>query len=162
MVAPDVRCAHRGDMRIPILVAAVLGLSTAGIAQAPSPVRWDVTSTVTDIAIPGAPGFLVRMAKGKSRAEKKCVAAGAGVAALLAPDPKAKCRVDSQQIADGRYAQVLSCPQRKGEPMRITRSGTYDASGFTGRADVAGQTSTGAMRIALAQRAARASGKCAG
>ena len=151
-----------GRMRMKSLAVVLLACSTGGLAQSSAPVRWDVTSTVVDLTVPGAPGFMLRMAKGKSRAEKKCVPAGQNIAAVLAPDPKAKCRVDSQQVADGRYSQVLSCPQRKGAPMRITRSGTYDTTGFTGRADMMGQTPKGPMKIALTQRAARVAGKCSG
>ena len=149
-------------MRMKSLAVLLLACSTAGLAQSSAPVRWDVTSTVVDLTIPGAPGFMLRMARGKSRAEKKCVPAGQSIAAVLAPDPKAKCRVDSQQVAGGRYSQVLSCPQRKGDPMRVTRSGTYNANGFAGRADMTGQTPKGPMRIALTQRAVRAAGKCSG
>jgi hypothetical protein len=104
---------------------------------------------VVDLTIPGASGFLMRMARGKSRAEYKCVAAGTSVAALLAPNPKAPCRIERQQIADGRYTQALTCPQRSGEPLQISRTGTYTATGFTGRAEVTGQTAKGAMRIIL-------------
>ena len=78
--------------------------------------------------------------------------------ALLAPDPKARCRVDSQRVADGRYAQALTCPQKKGEPMRIVRAGTYNAAGFVGRATVAGTTPKGPLSIVLDQRAARVGG----
>ncbi len=74
---------------------------------------------------------------------------------LLQPDPKARCVVDSQRIANGRYAQALSCPQKQGEPLRITRSGTYDSSGFSGQATVTGVTSRGDLRIILNQRAGR-------
>ncbi len=147
-------------MRTTILPILLLALSTAGAAQLTSPVRWDVTSTVIDLTIPGAPGFLVRMAKGKSRAEHKCIAAGQTVAALLAPDPKAMCRIDRQQIADGHYTQALTCPQRRGEPLRVTRFGTYDSSGFVGRAEMTGQIAKGMMHVVLDQQAARAAGKC--
>lgn len=156
------RARHHRPMRIAALPALLLVLSATGSAESPPSIGWDVTSTVVDLTIPGAPGFLVRMAKGKSRAERKCVIPGQGMAALLAPDPKAQCRVDSQQIADGRYTQVLTCPQRRGEPMRIDRAGTYDANGFAGRAEMTGQTPKGAMRVVLDQRAARVSAKCRG
>ena len=46
-------------------------------------------------------------------------------------------------------------PQKGGEPMRIVRSGTYDASGFRGEARVTGSTRKGPMHIVLQQRAAR-------
>ncbi len=149
-------------MRNPILLAAIVALPAAGSAQAPVAERWDVTSTVVDLTVPGAPGFLLRMARGKSRAEHKCVAAGQPVAAILTPDPKAQCRIDRQQIGDGRYVQALTCPQKRGTPMQVVRSGTYDASGFAGRAEMTGQTPKGAMRIVLDQRAARVAGKCGG
>ncbi|WBH15884.1 DUF3617 domain-containing protein [Sphingomonas radiodurans] len=147
-------------MRILILSALLLTLPAVGSAQSSMPERWDVTSTVVDMVVPGGPGFVLRMAKGKSRAEQKCVAAGHTVAALLTPDPKAQCRIDKQQIADGRYAQTLSCPRKRGGPMQVTRSGTYNASGFVGRAEMTGETPKGAMRVVLDQRAARVAGKC--
>ena len=138
----------------------VLALALApSVATANGPMlaagRWDVTSTVADLSIPGAPGFIVRMMRGKSKAEHKRLPAAQGVEALLVPDPKARCRVDSQRIAGGRYTQALTCPQKRGEPMRIARDGTYDGSGFVRQATVTGTTPKGAMRIVLNQRAAR-------
>jgi hypothetical protein len=141
-----------------LIAAALVLLPAAAGAQALQPGAWDVTSKVVDLTVPGVPGFLVRMARGKSKAEHKRLSAGQGVDALLAPDPKARCRVDSQRVADGRYAQALTCPQKKGEPMRIVRAGTYDATGFVGRATVAGTTPKGALSIVLDQRAARVGG----
>ncbi|WP_375391735.1 DUF3617 domain-containing protein [uncultured Sphingomonas sp.] len=135
-----------------ILLTLLPSLATA---QTVAPGAWDVTSTVVEFSIPGVPRFLQRMARGKAKAEHKRLAAGQGVAELLAPDPKANCHVDSQSIADGRYAQGLTCPQKRGEPVRIVRTGIYDATGFTGRATVTGTTPRGALRIALDQRAAR-------
>jgi hypothetical protein len=137
------------------LAAALLLLPATATAQSVSPGAWDVTSKVVEIAIPGMPGFLARMARGKSRAEHKRVAAGEGIEALLAPDPKAKCRIDRQTVAAGRYEQALTCPQKKGEPMHIVRTGSYDATGFVGRATVTGTAPKGPMRILLDQRATR-------
>ena len=142
--------------------ALLLLLPAMGSAQSLAQERWDVTSTVVDLTVPGAPGFLLRMAKGKSRAEHKCVAPGQSVAALLTPDPKARCRVDRQQIADGRYTQALTCPQKNGAPMQVSRAGTYTAGGFVGRAEMTGQTAKGRMNVVLDQRAARVVGSCTG
>ena len=138
-----------------LTTTAVLATATSAQAQTVATGRWDVTSTVTELDVPGVPGFLVRMMRGKSKAEHKRLAAGQGIEALIAPDPKAQCRVESQRIADGRYAQSLTCPQKRGEPMRIARSGTYSATGFVGVATVAGTTPKGPLRIVLAQRATR-------
>jgi hypothetical protein len=138
------------------LFAAALAIQPA-VTAAPlvKPGAWDVTSKVVDLNVPGVPGFLVRMARGKTKAERKQISAGQGIEALLAPDPKARCRIESQSVADGRYEQMLSCPQKNGAPMRITRAGTYDAIGFAGQATVTGTTSKGALRIVLDQRARR-------
>ena len=134
-------------------------------AQAIAPGKWDVTSTAVELNIPGAPGFLLRMMKGRSKTEHKCVApeqAKGGIAALLTPDPKARCRVDSVRVEGGQYAQVLSCPQKKGPPITISRSGSYDANGFTGHLQMAGSTPKGAMSIKLDQRAVHVTGTCRG
>jgi hypothetical protein len=144
-------------------LAAVCVLPGIAAAQSIAPGRWDVTSTAVDLEIPGAPGFLLRMMKGKSKIEHKCIApeqARAGVAALLTPDPKAKCRVDSVRIEGGHYAQLLSCPQKNGPPLKISRRGTYDAAGFAGGLDLDGTTPKGAMRIRLDQRAVRSAKPC--
>ena len=140
-------------------------IPAAAPAQKIASGRWAVTSTAVDLDIPGAPAFLVRMMTGKSRSERKCVTpeqARQGVAALLVPDPKARCRVDGVRIADGRYAQTLTCPQRRGEPLRISREGRYDAAGFTGRLTMTGQTRTGALHVTLDQKAAHLAGACRG
>jgi hypothetical protein len=140
-------------------------LPSAAIAQAIPAGGWDVTSTLVDLSVPGAPGFLLRMAKGKSKAEHKCLSApqaGAGIVALLAPDPKAQCRVLDIKVAEGRYAQSLACPQRKGDPVRVVRAGTYDASGFAGRVEMTGQTPKGGFHIVMTQRATRVGPTCRG
>ena len=129
-------------------------VATAGPLVQPG--AWDVKSKLVDLTIPGAPSFLVRIALGKTKAERKKIAAGQGIEALLAPDPKAQCRIESQTVANGRYAQTLACPQKKGAPMRIVRVGSYDTTGFVGQAIVTGTTPKGALRIVLDQRASRA------
>lgn len=117
-------------------------LPAAASAQVIQPGQWEVQSTAVDLSIPGAPAFLLRMAKGKSRTERKCVSpeqARRGMAALLVPDPKSKCRVDGEQVAGGRYAQTLTCPQRDGRPMQVTRTGSHDVASFAGRLVMAGK-----------------------
>ncbi len=137
--------------------AALLLASPATAADLPTIAagRWDITSTVAELSIPGVPGFIMRMMRGKSKAERKIVAAGLGIDALLVPDPKAQCRVNGQHIADGHYVQALTCPQKRGNPVEIARVGTYDRSGFVGQAIVTGVTPKGPMKIVLNQRASR-------
>ena len=147
-------------MRWPLLLLLV---PTGATAQAIPAGRWDVVSTAVDLVIPGAPGFVLRMMKGRSKTERKCLAPAAaqdGVAALLAPDPKAKCRVDSVQVGGGRYSQALTCPQRNGSPIQVSRAGSYDAAGFTGRLKMTGQTPKGAMAITIDQAARHVAGPC--
>lgn len=149
-------------MRRYILFALVLVPGMAA-AQAIEPGRWDVVSTAVELVVPGTPGFLLRMMKGRSKTEHKCVvpaAAQTGVGALLTPDPKAQCHVDSLHIGDGRYAQTLTCPQKKGDPMHIMRSGTYTAAGFSGRMKMAGPTSKGPLAVTIDQSATHSPGKC--
>lgn len=158
---------HRPAARA-LLIAALAGAALAAMplpvaaqaaaAQAVAAGAWDVTSTVVEMTVPGVPGFIQRMIRGKSKAEHKRLAAGQGVAALLAPDPKARCQILTQQVADGRYQQALSCPQKAGEPLRIARTGTYDAAGFAGRATVSGATAKGPIHIVLDQHARRTGG----
>lgn len=148
-----------------ILLPLLLLAPGIAAAQAIPPGRWDVVSTVVDLVVPGAPGFIVRMMKGRSKTEHKCVTpdqAQAGVAVLLTPDPKARCRIDSQQIGAGRFAQTVSCPQKGGAPMQISRSGTYDATGFAGQLRMAGATPKGAFSGTISQRASHAPGTCRG
>ena len=150
-----------------LLVLALPFLVSPGAlaAQSVAPGRWAVKSTAVDLDIPGAPKFLLRMAKGRSKTEEKCLTpdqAKTGIAAVLAPDPKAQCRVDGLQVAGGRYVQTLSCPQKKGPPLKIVREGTYQESGFTGQAQMKGMTPKGAMRIRLDQQATHVAGVCRG
>jgi hypothetical protein len=149
-------------MRTAFLIAFLFLPATLAAQTIPAG-RWDVTSTAVDIVAPGVPSFLVRMMKGKSKSERKCVSpdsAKTGIVALLAPDPKAQCHVDSQQVADGHYAQALTCPQKQGAPIGITRFGHYDANGFSGRLDMAGQTPKGPMSMVLDQQASHVPGTC--
>ena len=145
------------------LLFLVILVPGGAAAQAVQPGRWDIVSTAVDLVVPGAPGFLLRMMKGRSKTEYKCVAPASaltGIAALLVPDPKAQCRIDSQQIGGGRYAQTLTCPQKKGGPMQVTRSGTYSATGFVGRLKMAGQAPKGPLAITIDQSAAHVARAC--
>jgi hypothetical protein len=146
--------------RLPLLLLLVpAGLS----AQAIQPGAWTGTITVREIVAPGVPGFLLRMATGKSKSEKKCVSpalAATGPAALLIPDPKANCTVASQRLAAGRYEQVLMCPQKKGPPLKVERSGRYDANGLAGQVTMAGDTPKGAFRFAGDQKVVRTGASC--
>lgn len=140
-----------------LLTAALITLPSAAFAadQALAPGRWDVTSTTVEMSVPGLPAFVARMMQGKSKAEHKRLSAGQGVEALIAPDPKAGCHVDVQHVADGKYDQALTCPQKRGGPAHVSRAGTYDKTGFVGRATITGTTPKGPLRIVLSQRAAR-------
>ena len=105
---------------LPLLFAVLLPPGSITTAQALAPGDWDIKSTVVTLAVPGLPGFIQRMAKGRTKAERKRLVAEQGIEALLAPDPKATCRIDSQHVAQGRYNQVPTCPQKKGQPMQVS------------------------------------------
>lgn len=141
----------------------LLVLPTALDAQTVQPGNWDVKSTAVDLLIPGAPGFLVRMMKGKSRTEHKCLMpaqASDGIAALFVPKPEAKCRVERARIAGGRIDHLMFCPQKRGDPLRITRVGTYTADGFIARLTMVGQTPKGPTRIIADQVGIRTKPAC--
>jgi hypothetical protein len=136
--------------------AFVLLISPVSVfAQSIQPGKSEVTSTAVDLVVPGAPAFLLRMMKGKSKSERKCVdqsAANAGVTALLVPDPKAQCRVESLQIASGRYTQALTCQQKWGAGHPDQARKHYNASGFAGRLDMTGETPKGPMSMSSTRR----------
>lgn len=113
------------------------------------PGAWDVKSKLVDLTIPGVPNLFVRMARGKTKVERKQIVAGQGIEALLAPDPKAQCRIERQSVANGHYAQTLACPQKKGGQLRIVRVGSYNTTGFVGQAIVTGTAPKGTLRIVL-------------
>lgn len=139
------------------LIPTLLVIPSASLAadQVLAPGSWHVTSTTVDMSVPGVPGFVVRMMRGKSKKERKRLSPGQGVEALLAPDPKARCRIDFERVSDGKYEQALTCPQKKGQTVHVARTGSYNKTGFVGRATVTGTTSKGPMRIVVDQRAAR-------
>ena len=139
---------------VALILAAPAAASAADLPTIAAE-RWDITSTVAELSIPGVPGFVMRMMRGKSKAERKSIATAQAIDALLVPDPKAQCRVDGQHLADGHYVQALTCPQKRGNPVEIARVGTYDRTGFVGQAIVTGVTPKGPMKIVLNQRASR-------
>ncbi len=150
---------------LPILLAPVLLCPAATSAQSLPAGNWAIKSTAVDLEIPGAPGFMLRMMRGNSKTEHKCIApdqARTGVATLFVPRPDAKCTVERAQFDGGRIDHVMLCPQKKGPPMRVVRAGSYGASGFTARMTMTGQTDKGAMRIVADQVATRAGPTCKG
>ena len=146
------------------LSALLLALVPAALsAQAIAPGEWTGRITVRELTAPGVPGFLLRMARGKSKSEKRCVPpplAATGIAALLAPDPKAKCTVASQHVADGRYDQLMMCPQKQGAPLKVARVGTYSAAGLTGKVVMDGTSAKGAFHFAGDQVFTRTRATC--
>ena len=148
-------------IRPPLLLLAFL--PTALSAQAVSPGNWDVKSTAVELVVPGTPGFVLRMMKGRSKTEHKCLApeqARTGPAGLFAPDPKAKCSVERSSVAGGRVDQVMMCPQKKGDPVRVTRTGTYNGASFTARLIMSGQTPKGPSRIVVDQIGTHTAARC--
>lgn len=145
----------------PVLLLAFLPTSLA--AQSVSPGNWDVKSTAVELVIPGTSGFMLKMMKGRSKTEHKCLLpdqARAGPGALFVPDPKSKCAVERSQIAGGHIDQIMMCPQKKGPPIRATRTGTYSTAGFTARLTMAGETPKGPMRVVIDQTASHTGAKC--
>lgn len=141
----------------------LLALPSALAAQAIAPGAWTGRITVREVTAPGVPGFLLRMARGKSKSEKRCLSpalAATGIAALLAPDPKAKCTVASQHVAEGHYDQVLICPQKSGAPLKVVRAGTYSAAGLSGRVTMDGASPKGAFHFAGDQSFTRTGDRC--
>ncbi len=151
----DAGALHADDAQFSPAVLVMIPTAALAADQTLPSGQWGITSTTVEMSVPGLPGFAARMMRGKSKTERKRLSEGQGVSELIAPDPKAGCRIDGQQVTNGRYEQTLSCPQKRGEPIHVVRIGNYDRSGFAGRATVTGITPKGAMRIVLDQRAAR-------
>lgn len=152
-------------MKTVLSCLALALLASPGLAEAPSiqPGNWDVTSTAVDLMLPGTPGLLLRMMRGKSKVDHKCIApdqARTGLAAIVAPDPKAKCRVESLTVTGNRFDQVMACPNKDGGTLRIARSGSFTVDGFTARMTMTGQSPKGAMRVVVDQVAKRTAPSC--
>ncbi|MGW8281601.1 hypothetical protein ACWGK7_19185 (plasmid) [Sphingomonas aurantiaca] len=69
-----------------------------------------MTSKAVDLTVPGVPGFILQMMKGKSRAERKHLSSWLGIEGLLMRAP----RIDGQCVADGRYTQTLKLLAKEG------------------------------------------------
>lgn len=146
-----------------MLALLFLILAAPSDAQSVQPGNWDIRSKAVDLTIPGTPGFLLRMARGKAWTEHKCLApdqANVGIDALFVPKPEAKCRVAQSRIAGGRIEHPMFCPQKQGEPMRIERVGTYGANGFNARLTMTAVTPKGPMRIVADQVGTRTAATC--
>ncbi|WP_076072788.1 DUF3617 domain-containing protein [Sphingomonas montana] len=153
--------AHRPAR--PLLLSMLLLAPAALPAQPIAPGRWDVKSTGVDLVIPGTPAFMLRMLRGRSQTEKKCLLpaqAQGGIAALLVPKPDARCQVERAVAAGGRIDHVMLCPQKDGAPLRIVRAGIYTPAGFTLHMTMTGTTPKGPMRIVADQVATHAGPKC--
>ena len=148
-------------IRLSFLLLAFM--PSALTAQAVSPGNWDVKSTAVELVVPGTPGFMLRMMKGRSKTDYKCLVpeqARTGAAALFSPDPKAKCIIERSSVAGGHVDQVMMCPQKKGDPVRVTRTGTYNGTSFTARLIMSGQTPKGPSRIVVDQAGTHTAAKC--
>ncbi|TVV74760.1 DUF3617 domain-containing protein [Sphingomonas solaris] len=144
-----------------LLLLPVLPVPAA--AQSLLPGNWDVTSKSVELVVPGAPGFLLRMMRGKSKTEHKCLPvaeARNGVATLLAPKPEAKCTIERSVIAGGHIDHVMACPQKKGPPLHVSSVGSYATTTFNVRTTMTGQTDKGPLRIVADPAAVRTDTRC--
>ena len=143
-----------------LLAAAALPILLAAATPVPAG-RYDVTFRVSDVGADGVPSFLLRMAKGRTRTERKCVPSGeGGPAVLIAPDAKAKCRVDRQTIANGRFEQQFTCPQKDGRTTTAVRNGAFTPTGYTASLVITGTTPKGKLRLTGEQTARYAGARC--
>lgn len=149
---------------LPFLLAFPALGSPGAVANPPIHAgNWDVKSTAVDLVVPGTPGFVLRMMRGKSKVDHKCIApeqAKAGLAAVLSPDAKAKCQVESLTVSGDRFEQAVNCPSKDNGTLHIVRSGTFTADSYTARMTMTGQSAKGATRVVIDQLAKRTAQAC--
>ena len=127
----------RSAASLPLLLLAATGAPKEAIA----PGAWQLTSRVTEASVPGVPGFLVNMVLKRPKVEEKCAVAGpleAGMSRLLAPNPVGKCVLERNEVSDGRFVQVMTCPHKITGPLQVVRVGSYDRTSYRAQVTMVG------------------------
>ena len=130
-------------MRATMLLVLGLALGLAGAASAESPVtpgKWQTTTTVESMVMPGMPADMSKRMAGKPMSATMCITpqrAAAGPRDVIGKTNGA-CRYRSFVATAGRITAVMECKSGSGGPMTIAIDGSYSPTAYTIRSRMSG------------------------
>jgi hypothetical protein len=107
---------------------AVLGACRGGDAQMEAG-RWEMTSSVTDMSMPGAPPEVIEQAKAQKDTKMSCLTeeeARAPLEKMMSKGGDQACRPTDMKMEGGKISGKVSCQQGGGQ-LSADISGTYGA-----------------------------------
>lgn len=120
----------------------LLGLATAaGAANSPvTPGKWQTTTTVESMTMPGMPPEMAKRMMGKPMSATICITAkeaAAGPRDVIGKSNGA-CRYRSFSAAAGRISAVMECKTDAPTPQQIAIAGSYSPSAYDIRSKMSG------------------------
>ena len=134
-------------MRTLLLIGFVAaGASTVAFAQMVRPGKWQTTSTITAVDMPGAPPQVAAMMKGRPTTVTSCVTpeqAAKDPRALMGADKS--CKVQNYSMAGGRLSATMVCQQR-GSTVTVATAGTFTPTAYSAISHIV-TSGEGAMKM---------------
>ena len=152
-----------------VLWAPTLALLAAcgGSAVSLQPGQWEMTTTMTNFEVPGAPAAMaeqMRAAMAQPRTQNECITpeqAANPTRGMMTPDGKSEgCTFTDQTFAGGVIRMAGSCPAPGGGSIRTNLNGSYTAT--TMEAQISAEVDAGASAPQGMPRNIRMSGTMTG
>ncbi len=118
-------------MRHPFLFALLAAVPALAAAQSVTPGKWEITTTVQSMEMPGAPPGIAAMMKGRPIRVTHCLTAEE---AAKGPQEMMKSRKECQftrySMSGGKLSSEMVCRQGGGT-MTATSTGSFSPTDFT-------------------------------
>ena len=123
------------------IMLSMLGLASAASAESPvTPGKWQTTTTVESMTMPGMPPEMAKRMMGKPMSATICITpkeAAAGPRDVIGKSNGA-CRYRSFVATAGRINAVMECKTGAPTPQLIAVSGTYSPVSYDIRSKMSG------------------------
>jgi hypothetical protein len=123
------------------IMLLMLGLASAASAENPvTPGKWQTTTTVESMSMPGMPPEMAKRMMGKPMSATICITpkdAAAGPRDVIGKSNGA-CRYRSFAAVAGRINAVMECKAGAPTPQVIAISGSYSPTGYDIRSRMSG------------------------
>ncbi len=147
--------ALRVSLTVAALGAALLPAVSAGQGSGMSAGKYQITTTIVSVDMPGAPPQVAQMMAGRPMSSTICITPEQAAKGQVGAPPQAKdCTAVKASVVGGHLESQMTCTMN-GSTVTVTNSGTYTGDGFdingkmvmTGKTAMTQTTKVSAKRV---------------